>query len=364
MSVRSIIVTGAAGFLGSALTVDLSRDSRIAALDRRRPSDAFLEAAPQVKWEQVDIAKAEDASSVFRRVKSEFGGIDFVVHFAAFYHAGSDWHPEYERTNVCGTSSLLQAAKDAGVRRIVFASSIVAMEPPSPGETLNERTPTFDLIPYAKSKSIGEAMIAESAGDVPGVALRIGGAFSDWCELPPLYSLIRLWTSRSPLSRLIPGRGESGFPYIHRDDVVRIVRSCLENHEDLAPFEVLLASQNGAVLHKDLFPPIRRAGERSSSKPIHISPSFAKIGLYLKCALGFVSGKMPDERPWMLTYVDRPWVTDTTYTQKRLGWSCTPGKGILDRIPVILDCFRRDRRAWEERNRLRNEAQYAYSAER
>lgn len=356
-----IILTGAAGFLGSAIAVALSGDHKIIAIDRREPGRALRQAAPMVIWKQLDIADAKQVASTFRHTKSEYGRIDFVIHFAAFYHFGTDWLAEYERTNIQGTSNVLQAAKNAGVQRVIFASSTAAMVPPPPGQTLTEKAPTCDLFPYAKTKSIGEEMIAEGADRLPGIVLRIGGAFSDWCELPPLYGLIEMWSGRGPWSRMVPGCGESGIPYIHRDDVIRIVKCCIEYHETLDPFEVLLASQQGAVLHKELFPVIRSAvRKRVSLKPVFIPPVLAKLGLSLMKVLGPFIGYTPFEQPWMLAFVDRPWVMDANYTQKKLGWSCSPGMGLLDRLPTILKRYTTNGRIWEERNKRRNEGRYVY----
>ncbi len=361
MNQNVIIITGAAGFLGSAIAVDLSRGHKVVALDRRQPTGDLLDAAPGTIWHQVDIADADAVDSIFGRTKDSLGRIDFVVHFAAFYHFGTDWHPEYERTNVQGTSNLLRSAAKTGVRRMIFASSVAAMRPAPAGEMLTERTPTADYIPYAKSKSIGEKMLREASGQLPGIVLRIGGAFSDWSELPPLSSLIRLWSGRSPLGRLVVGKGTTGIPYIHRDDVVRIVRTCMDNHEALDPHEVLLASQHGTVLHKDLFPVVRRAGANTAaSGPIFIPIAMARIGLYIRRAFCCFSPEMPFERPWMLRYVDRPWVTDTTYTRRKLGFRATDGMGLLQRLPLILEHFKRDRSLWEHRNRIRYNEEYAY----
>ena len=50
-------------------------------------------------------------------------------------------------------------------------------------------------------------MVRAAAKDrLPATVLRIGGAFSDWCELPPLYSLIKGWWGTSPLRRILVGR--------------------------------------------------------------------------------------------------------------------------------------------------------------
>jgi len=359
---RVIIVTGAAGFLGSAVTVDLARDSSVIAIDRREPSRELLDATPTVTWHQVDISDEPALQALFQKTRDTLGRLDFVIHFAAFYHFGTDWHPEYQRTNIEGTSKVLQLATEFGAERLIFASSMVAMLPPPPGEMLTERSPTESTIPYGRSKSVGEQLVDGASQRLPAIVLRIGGVFTDWCELPPLDSLIRLWAGRSPLKRIVAGRGETGIPYIHRDDLVHLVRSCVDRNADLAPYEVFLASQHGAVSHNELFRITCGArGSLSHVRPIFVSPATATIGLYLRLALGRVTRDPPYERPWMLQYIDRPWVADTTYTRNRLGWDCTEGMGICDRLPEILAHYWQYRSIWERRNRARNEAMYTYS---
>jgi nucleoside-diphosphate-sugar epimerase len=362
MGQKVLLITGAAGFLGSAITVELSREHTVIAVDVREPSEALRRAAPSVVWKRLDIADPESVIALFRGIRGNHRQLDFLIHFAAFYHFGGDWRPEYERNNVQGTAHLLRAAREASAQRVIFASSIAAMEPPPPGQLLTEKTPTSTFIPYARSKHLGERMIAQAAKALPGIALRIAGAFSDWCELPPLYSLIKLWSGRGPLSRLVPGRGDSGFPYIHRSDVVRSVRRCIECHAELAPFEVLLASPSGAVSHNQVFSAVRRAAGRGAPPaPIFISPRLARLGISMRTAFGRLVQETSYEQPWMLDFVDRPWVTDVSNTDSRLAWSCTPGMGILDRLPQILERFRADRRAWDLHNRCRNEGRYDYS---
>jgi hypothetical protein len=154
----------------------------------------------------------------------------------------------------------------------------------------------------------------------------------------------------------------SGMPYIHRDDVVRIVRSCIERHATLDRCEVLLASQHGAVTHNELFAAIGQSAGHAVQKPIYIAPWLAKIGLRTQHVVGRLTRRVPFERPWMLKYVDRPWVTDTTNTERRLGFRPTDGLGVLDRLPAILEHYRQDRRIFEQRNQLRAAGQYAYYA--
>ena len=358
-----VVITGGAGFLGSAVTVDLARDHQVVAIDRRRPSAQLAGAAPAVRWWQADIAHARCVDSAFARARQQYGRVDFVVHLAAFYHFGTDWRREYQRTNLEGTAHVLRAARSSGVRRFLFASSIAAMLPAPPGECLTENTPATDYIPYARSKAMGEALVHEASERMPAAVLRIGGAFSDWSELPPLSALVRLWAGRGPLRCIVVGRGQTGMPYIHRLDVARVVRRVIERHRELGPYEVFLACQDGAVLHQDLFRAVAKADAAGGRDPIHLPPGAARLGLHARRAFAGLVGDPPYERPWMLQYIDRPWVADTRYTRNKLDWQCTEGMGVLDRLPVILSRFRHERRAWERRNRLRDEGRYVYCAE-
>jgi nucleoside-diphosphate-sugar epimerase len=358
-----ILITGAAGFLGSAITVDLARDHRVAAVDCREPSADLRRDTAGTLWHKADIADASAVHAAFVKTREMLGSVDVVLHFAAFYHFGADWRAEYERTNLQGTANVLRAAAEHGSKRMIFASSVAAMLPPPEGGVLTEKTPAADYIPYARSKSLGEQMVRAASDRLPSIVLRIAGAFSDWSELPPLTSLIGRCAGRGPASRLVPGRGTTGMPYIHRSDLVRMVRSCIARHATLARDEVFLASPMGAVLHDELFAAIRRECGDVSPRPIFIPPGIARIGLRVSRALGCIIGQTPYEHPWMLQFVDRAWIADSSTTCGKLNWRCTEGMGILERIPVILENFRRDRRAWDDRNRRRNRREYVYASD-
>src|SRR5208337_3130772 len=102
---KVILITGAAGFLGSALTVDLSRDHYVVAIDRRKPSADLLTAAPQTRWHQVDIADSDALAHTFQHATQSLGRVDVVLHFAAFYHFVSNWKPELVGPTLGGRST-------------------------------------------------------------------------------------------------------------------------------------------------------------------------------------------------------------------------------------------------------------------
>jgi nucleoside-diphosphate-sugar epimerase len=364
MSKPIVIVTGASGFIGSAVCIDLANDFLVVAIDRREPTLRLMGVTPQVLWHILDISDNLAVSELFAQIKIEFGRIDFVIHLAAYYDFRMDWVGEYQRTNISGTLNLLKACKDEGVKRLIFASSIAAMEPSDGSSFLTEGSPTSEFTPYARSKSLGEKLVEESRDQVPYTILRIAGVFSDWCELPPLYGLIKLWTFPFPFGCMIPGLGNSGIPYIHLNDLVSIVRKCIVLDHKLGPSQIFLASPKGAVLHRQLFPAIRSESTYPLSlKPIHINKKFAKTGLRFRRAMGAVTGNLPYERPWMLDYADMSWSVDNAITRRILNWDCTPGLGILQKIPEIMSNLRKDPKGWESKNISRNERRFNYSDE-
>jgi nucleoside-diphosphate-sugar epimerase len=56
---HTILITGSSGFLGSALSVDLSRDNTLFGIDTRKPSEALREASFNVRWDRIDIFDLE-----------------------------------------------------------------------------------------------------------------------------------------------------------------------------------------------------------------------------------------------------------------------------------------------------------------
>ncbi|GBC61487.1 NAD(P)-dependent oxidoreductase [Desulfonema ishimotonii] len=357
---HTILVTGASGYLGSAVCADLAQDHQVIGIYRRMPTPEQRNATPSARWEKGDISDAECVDAIFRKYTGRGQSVSHVIHFAAYYHFGKNWRAEYYNTNIRGTRNIIEAAHRAGVKRLIFAGSITGLDPLPAGQMLTEASPAGAGIAYSRSKAMGEWLLARYADRVPVVILRLGGVFSDWCELPPLYSVMRMWSQPFLTGRMVVGKGRSGFPYIHRHDVVRIVRRIIEKEDGLRHFESFFASQQGCTCHQDLFPVIRRLCGRSA-EPVFVPPAFARLALYGKYGLNRVLRKKTYERTWMIDYVDRPLVVDTAYTRRRLDWTPTPRLEILARLPVLMHNFKNHRRTWEARNIRRNDRQYEYA---
>jgi UDP-glucose 4-epimerase len=115
-------------------------------------------------------------------VQSAMQGVDAVVHLAALLHIVNpppEMREKYERVNVGGTATVVEAAIKAGVKSVVLFSTI-AVYGPSDGRVLNELSPTHPDTFYAQTKLSAERIVlsARGAGGQPlGTVLRLGAVY-------------------------------------------------------------------------------------------------------------------------------------------------------------------------------------------
>jgi UDP-glucose 4-epimerase len=154
------LVTGANGFIGSALCARLSGKRRVRALVRSE------RAGPWDDTVVVDIERDDVPAAALE-------GVDVVFHLAAHTHALSETRggdeAAYRRLNVDGTRRILAASRNAGVRRFVLASSVKAIGEGG-AEMLDENTPPAPVTPYGKTKLEAEREVL-GGGWVPEPAV-------------------------------------------------------------------------------------------------------------------------------------------------------------------------------------------------
>ncbi len=152
------LVTGGAGFIGSHIARTLLQQGvAVRVLDnfssgRRENLVCAGEKDNPAKLEVLE-GDLRDAAKVSEAVR----GIDVVFHEAAFVSVpeSMEWPDECLDVNVNGSLVLLEAARKAGVRRVVIASS-AAVYGDAKDLPLREETPLRPLSPYAVSKQVDE----------------------------------------------------------------------------------------------------------------------------------------------------------------------------------------------------------------
>lgn len=200
-----LAITGATGFVGSAvLDAALAEGHQVRALARRDqpPREG-------VEWVRGDLG---DTAALAALV----AGVDAVIHVAGLTNTPDP--AEFETANVSGTANVLAAMGGAGVRRLVFVSSLAAREP--------------KLSAYGASKARAEALVEASGLDwttvrPPGV---YGPRDIDYLDM--------FRTAKWGFVPLPPGGASS---IIHADD--------------LAALLVTLAASNAAPTRKKLYEP-------------------------------------------------------------------------------------------------------------
>ncbi len=230
---KKVLITGMSGLIGGILRRRLESVGgyELTALNRR-PLEG-------VRCFQADIADLEG-------IKPAFQGQDVVVHLAA-YLGGQDFEGQL-RGNVVGAYNVYEAARQAGVKRVIFASSGNAIRgfelvPPYSHIAAGD----YDKVPPDFPK-ITHEMVRPSeiygAAKVWGEAL--GRHFSD------AHGLSVLCVRIGSVSRQNRPRSTREFAiYLSHDDVAGILHSCIEAPDDLK-YDIFMATSNNKWSYRDL----------------------------------------------------------------------------------------------------------------
>ena len=172
---------------------------------------------------------------------ADLEGFDAVVHYAALSNDPlGDFNPNWTYAiNRDGTIALARAAREAGARRFVFASSCSMYGAAEGDEALTEAAPLRPLTPYAESKVAAEGALGELAGDdfVP-VSMRNATVYgvSPRLRLDIVLNNLIAWAHTTGAIRL-QSDGSSWRPLIHVRDVARATLALLEAPDEIVQGE-------------------------------------------------------------------------------------------------------------------------------
>ena len=243
---KRILITGMSGLIGGLLKEHLTAQGgyELSALNRSIVKD--------VPTHSADISNLSE-------IRPAFDNIDTVVHLAAYL--GSDSFEEQLPTNIIGTYNVFEAARLAGIKRVVYASS---------GSTVRGVENTY---PY---KEIAKGLYSEVKGPIPLVThkdVRPGGVYGAtkvWGE-----AVARHFSDAYDMSMLCVRIGsvtegdEPSDPrqksiYLSHRDVCQILQLSVEAPEDLK-YDIFLATSNNRWSYRDLEHPRKVLGYRPNS---------------------------------------------------------------------------------------------------
>lgn len=234
---KTVVVTGGAGFIGSATTKALlSRGDAVIVVDdfnnyyspaQKRANLASVRAHPRLSVVAADIRQPGLFARIFTASK-----VDAVIHLAA--RAGvrpSLVHPElYWQVNVMGTLQLLQAMKTYQIPQLVFASSSSVYGDRTTTEPTPETAPTDrQIAPYGASKKAMELMCYEFAHTTgtPTTGLRFFTAYGPGNRPDMACSLFaRAILTKQPIT--LYGDGVTARDYTYIDDIVSGILASLD----------------------------------------------------------------------------------------------------------------------------------------
>ena len=250
-----VVVTGGSGKLGRAVVDELATHGwDVANVDAAPPRDG------RSAFTRIDLTDFGQVVEAFSRIDSRYDSVDAVVHLAAIPGPGNAPNAATFANNVVGSYNVFAAARAAGIRNVVWASSETVLGLPF------DRPPDFAPIDetiaprpessYALSKLVGETMAAQMArrSGIPFVGLRISNIME-----PHDYARFPSWQDDARV------RKWNLWGYVDARDVAAAIRGALESTTTGAEVCIVAAddtvmTRDSADLLREVFPdvPLRR----------------------------------------------------------------------------------------------------------
>jgi nucleoside-diphosphate-sugar epimerase len=293
--IDTIAITGATGFVGTALTRRLAASGRkIRALIRpasthKRPTGI------DVGWIEGDL---EDVASLGRLVH----GADAVVHCAGTVRAAT--RAQFNRVNVDGTARLIKLVLDQHpTPQVLLISSLAAREP--------------HLSPYAASKREGEEVLVEKSDKLFWTVFRPSAIYGPGDrELMPVFQ----WMKKGVAPIL--GSGNNRFSLLYVEDLVEAIVKWLDRKHNPACTYELHDGQPGGYSWIDVIDTVTHLRQGKSVVAIRIPLLLAKLLATINLTGARALGYAPMLTPGKIRELRHTnWVCDNTALNNATGWT-------------------------------------------
>lgn len=339
-----ILVTGATGHVGNVLIRELlGKKQRVRALIYPGESTASLNG--------LDIEMIEGDVLVPGDVREAFAGVDYVYHLAGLISIGTDNDDLMRRVNVQGTRNVALAARESGVKRMVYVSSIHALTRPAHDVVIDETLP-FDpdnpageydrskaaasLVVQELTKSGLDAVIVCPTGIVGPYDYRrseLGSAIINWMK-KKLHFMIEGWFDFVDVRDVVQGlimaceRGKTGETYILSGTYIKMAdfRNQVQSCTGIASPMVKVPGKIAKLLARAAIPVLKCFGKKTAITPYSIETVQEKSTVSSRKAKEFLGYS---SRPIALTIRETVdwWKENAAFTLSPK-W---PGRAVLER---------------------------------
>jgi len=279
------LITGGAGFIGSNLVDQLVKlGHEVIVLDNL--STGQLSNLDQVKnkIEFINVDISSNKNSIYKY----FSNVDWVFHLAGLADiVPSITSPNnYYETNVTGTLNILEAAKQAKIKKLIYAASASCYGIPKKYPT-DEKSKIDPQYPYALTKFFGEQLVIHWAKvyNMPNVSLRFFNAYGPRSRTTGAYGAVFgvfLAQKLAGKSLTVVGDGEQTRDFIHIFDLVDAIIKAAENGHNSEIYNVASGKETSVNSIADIIGGSKVQIPKRPGEPDRSLADISKIQLHLK----------------------------------------------------------------------------------
>lgn len=348
MTRQTVLITGASGFLGTALIERLNRKYHIIGIDKILHKDRDN----SVLWYKVDISDKALLHSIFHKIKVKVSGkIDYVFHLAAYYDMTNKKSWRYHETNVNGTRYLLDNLIHFNVSNFIFTSSTVVFKPTGADDKLNESSDLSSFMHYGNSKVAGEKIISAYKEKIKATIFRLSAVYSQDCRSIPLANQIAFIWKRCFGFRILPGKGEGGISYVHIEDVLDAFENSMSMANEIPSASIIILSEENFISNNELYRLIFHEIYGKHLNLIHIPKWVVWLCIYITSNFHSLTGRDYFFKPWMLKLTDKKYQFNIDKAKSTLKWQ--PRFQLESYIPIIIKLLKSNPRKWFAVNNIK-----------
>ncbi len=271
------LVTGGTGFVGAHLVKALCARGDTVTVVARRPALAqTLGWGSEVKLVRGDL---EDEAAL----REGCAGADVVYHVAGKIVARNV--AEFMATNRDGTANVLEAARDSGVRRFVFVSSLAVGGPTTHGHPIDEERPPQPVTDYGRSKLAAEVLVRAMPASLPWTIVRPAVVYGEWDRATlKIFQFVR--RGLAPVF----GDGSQELSVIHAEDLAQSLIAAATS--PAAAGRIYFAAHPTTTTSRELVLAAGQAlGRGTTPRILPVPPAIARGVLWTVGTIAYLAGR-------------------------------------------------------------------------